>query len=121
MDSRTLQSTPESGTRAGYDGAKKKNGSKVHMVVDTLGNLLALIVTPANEQDRKQEEELCSHVQIITGRSVKVAFFDQAYTAEQALSDAKSEDIDLVVVKFPDAKRGFVLLSRRWVVEHSQA
>ncbi len=52
LDSRTLQSTPNSGTRAGYDGAKRKKGSKVHLAVDTLGNLLALHVTPANEQDR---------------------------------------------------------------------
>jgi transposase len=40
LDGRTLQSTPESGGRAGYDGAKKRNGSKVHAAVDTLGNLL---------------------------------------------------------------------------------
>src|SRR5262250_2901989 len=44
LDGRTLQSTPESGARGGYDGAKKKKGSKVHVAVDTLGNLLALKV-----------------------------------------------------------------------------
>src|SRR5438105_101838 len=52
FDARTLQSTPESGERAGYDGHKKKRGSKVHMAVDTLGNLLGIYVTPANEQER---------------------------------------------------------------------
>ena len=52
LDSRTLQSTPESGARAGYDGAKRKKGSKVHVAVDTLGQLLALHVTPANVQER---------------------------------------------------------------------
>src|SRR3984893_9685389 len=52
VDSRTLQSTPESGARAGYDGAKRRKGSKVHAAVDTLGNLLALLGTPAHEQDR---------------------------------------------------------------------
>ncbi len=41
LDSRTLQSSPESGGRAGYDGAKRRRGSKVHMAVDTLGSLLA--------------------------------------------------------------------------------
>ncbi len=50
FDSRTLQSTPESGGRAGYDGGKRKKGSKVHIAVDTLGYLLGLVVTPANEQ-----------------------------------------------------------------------
>src|SRR5262245_15572857 len=58
FDSRTLQSTPESGHRAGYDGAKRRRGSKVHMSVDTLGHLLALHVTAANEQDRTQVEHL---------------------------------------------------------------
>src|SRR5204862_1332348 len=58
LDSRTLQSSPESGHRAGYDGAKRRKGSKVHLAVDTLGHLLALHVTPANEQDRAQVAEL---------------------------------------------------------------
>src|SRR5579862_3146188 len=52
FDSRTLQSTPESGHRGGYDGAKRKKGSKVHMAVDTPGHLLAPHVTSASEQDR---------------------------------------------------------------------
>jgi len=52
LDSRTLRSTPESGSRGGYDGAKRKKGSKVHAAVDTLGHLLALRVSPANEQER---------------------------------------------------------------------
>ena len=54
FDGRTLQSSPESGARAGYDGYKRRKGSKVHLAVDTLGHLLALKVTPANEQDRAQ-------------------------------------------------------------------
>src|SRR5947209_4228038 len=52
FDSRTIQSTPESGPRAGYDGYKRRGGSKVHMAVDTLGNLLALHVTAASERAR---------------------------------------------------------------------
>jgi transposase len=52
LDRRTLQSSPESGGRAGYDGHKRRKGSKVHLAVDTLGQLLAIMVTPANEQDR---------------------------------------------------------------------
>ena len=63
IDSRTLRSTPESGSRAGYDGAKRKKGSKVHAVVDTLGHLLALRVTSATEQDRAQVEALAEAVQ----------------------------------------------------------
>ena len=119
LDARTLQSTPESGGRAGYDGAKKKNGSKVHVAVDTLGNLLALLVTPANEQERAQVAELAAKVQEVTGGTVEIAFVDQGYTGPTAAKDAKHEGIKLEVVKHTEAKKGFVLLPRRWVVERS--
>lgn len=121
IDSRTLQSTPESGGRAGYDGGKRKKGSKVHIAVDTLGHLLGLVVTPANEQDRAQVQELAQQVQEITGETVEIAFVDQGYTGEQAAQDAAAEGIQLEVVKLPEAKKGFVLLPRRWVVERSFA
>ena len=121
LDSRTLRSTPESGARAGYDGHKRKNGSKVHMAVDTLGHLLALIVTPADAQDRAQVTELAQAVQEATGESVEVAFVDQGYTGDEPAEAAAEQGIQLVVVKLPEAKRGFVLLPRRWVVERSFA
>ncbi len=70
FDGRTLQSTPESGERAGYDGAKRKKGSQVHIAVDTLGHLLALHVTPANEQERAQVAELAAQVREATEQSV---------------------------------------------------
>jgi transposase len=121
FDSRTLQSSPESGERAGYDGAKRRKGSKVHLAVDTLGHLLALVVTPANEQDRALVGELAERVQAATGESVEVAFVDQGYTGAPAAEAAAAQGIRLEVVKLPAAKRGFVLLPRRWVVERSQA
>jgi transposase len=121
LDSRTLQSTPASGDRAGYDGAKRRKGSKVHAAVDTLGHLLALHVTPADAQDRAQVAELAEAVQAATGQSVEVAFVDQGYTGEQAEADAAAQGIRLEVVKHPAAKRGFVLLPRRWVVERDFA
>ena len=116
---RTMQSSPESGARAGYDGAKKRKGSKVHVAVDTLGHLLALHVTPANEGDRAQVEELAKQVQQVTGHNVQVAYVDAGYTGDAAAEAAQEEGIRLEVVKLPDAKRGFVLLPRRWVVERS--
>ncbi len=121
FDSRTLQSSPESGARAGYDGAKRRKGSKVHVAVDTLGQLLALRVTPANEQDRDQVAALAAQVQAVTGQSVEVAFVDQGYTGEQPLEAAAEQGIRLEVVKLPEVKKGFVLLPRRWVVERSFA
>jgi len=110
LDGRTLQSTPESGGGAGYDGYKRKNGSKVHMAVDTLGLLLELLVTPANEQERRQVEALGKAVQRATDNSVTTAFADQGYTGGQAEGDARKAGMKLVVVKPPEAKQGFVLL-----------
>jgi transposase len=121
VDSRTLHSTPESGHRAGWDGAKRKKGSKVHAAVDTLGHLLALHVTPAADGDRAQVGHLAEAVQGITGQTVEVAFVDQGYTGEAAEDAAAEHGIRLEVVKHHEAKRGFVLLPRRWVVERSFA
>ena len=134
LDSRTLQSTPESGARAGYDrygpgdrfsstspgghdGAKRRKGSKLHLAVDTLGHLLALHVTPADAGDREQVGHLCEQVQQATGHSVEVAFVDQGYTGTSAAEAAQAHGIRLELVKLPEARRGFVLLPRRWVVE----
>jgi transposase len=119
LDARTLQSTPESGGRAGFDGAKKKKGSKVHVAVDTLGHLLALTVTAANEQDRAQVAELTTQIQEVTGGTVEIAYVDQGYTGAAPVDDAKANGIRLEVVKHTEAKRGFVLLPRRWVVERT--
>jgi len=119
LDSRTRQSTPESGARAGWDGAKRRKGTKLHMAVDTLGQLLAARVTPASEQDRAQVGALARQVQAVAGDRVTLAYVDAGYTgaaAEQAAADA---GIALEVVTLPEAKRGFVLLPRRWVVERS--
>jgi transposase len=121
FDARTMQSSPESGARAGYDGAKRRRGSKVHSAVDTLGHLLALRVTAANAQERAQVEELAARVQEVTGDAVEVAFVDQGYTGDETAADAAAHGIRLEVIKLPAAKRGFVLLPRRWVVERSFA
>ncbi len=121
LDSRTLQSTPASGHRAGYDGAKRRKGSKLHLAVDTMGHLLTAHVTPADEQDRAQVERLAAAVQAATGASVEIAYVDQGYTGETPAKEAAAHNIRLVVVKHPEARRGFVLLPRRWVVERSFA
>jgi transposase len=121
LDSRTLQSSRESGGRAGYDGYKRRKGSKVHLAVDTLGHLLALHVTPADEQDRAQVGQLAAAVQEVTGDHVEVAFVDQGYTGDAPAAAADAQGIRLDVVKLAEAKHGFVLLPKRWVVERSFA
>jgi transposase len=121
FDSRTMPSTPESGARAGDEGAKRRTGSTLHAAVDTLGHLLALHATPANAQDRAQVARLAAAVQEATGQTVEVAYGDPGYTGTTPAADAAAHGIRLEVVKLPDLKRGFILLPKRWVVERDFA
>jgi transposase len=121
FDSRTLRSSPESGARAGYDGHKKTNGSKVHLSTDTIGNPLAVVVSTADTQDRAEVDELSEKTQIATGNSVQKAWVDQGYTGKAAAEAAARHGIELEVVKVEGVKGGFVLLPRRWVVERTNA
>ena len=89
--------------------------------MDTLGSLLALVVTPADEQERAQVEKLAAAVQQVTGENVEVAFADQGYTGQAAAEAAEQHGLKLALVKHTEAKRGFVLLPKRWVVERSFA
>jgi transposase len=93
----------------------------VHAAVDTLGHLLALRVSPANEDDRKQVAKLSEQIQEATQENVEIAYVDQGYTGARAADLAAEEGIRLEVVKHKEAKRGFVLLPRRWVVERDFA
>ncbi len=118
IDSRTLQSTPESGARASYDGAKRRKGSKVHIAVDTLGHLLALTVTPADQGDREQVAALARTGAGGHRRHGRVGLCRPGLQPDPNAADAAQQHgIRLEVVKHPMAKRGFVLLPRRWVVE----
>jgi transposase len=86
-----------------------------------LGYLLALRVSPANEDDRKEVEKLSEQIQKATGENVELAYVDQEYTGEKASESAAEHGIRLEVVKHEEAKGGFVLLPRRWVVERDFA
>jgi transposase len=123
FDSRTLRSTPESGPRAGYDGAKRKRGSQPHMAVDTLGHLLVLHVTSANVDYRAGAAvgTLAAAVHQATCESVDLIYVDLGYTGEHAAAAAKAQGAELCVVQLAEPKKGFVLLLKRWVVESSFA
>jgi hypothetical protein len=106
FDSRALQSSPESGHRAGYDGAKRRKGSKVHLAVDTLGHLLALHVTPVNEQDRAQVRELAGAVQEVTGHQDGTSASTQPPSLREALcflayrGQGQHETVEIVLQHF---------------------
>ena len=121
LDGRTLRSTPESDHRAGYDEHKRTKGSKVHAAVDTLGNLLAFRVTPADTQERAQVGALAGAVQEATVDTVALAYLNLDYTGAYPALDDADPAIRVEAVRLADAKRGFVLLPRRWVVERSYA
>lgn len=99
----------------------RRKRSKVHIAVDTLGHLMALKVTAADQGDRTQVAALAQQMQEVTGNSVDLAYVDQGYTGQTAGEAANTHGIRLEVVKHPMAKRGFVLLPKRWVVERSLA
>jgi len=104
---------------AGVDGHKQVRGSKVHAVVDSMGTLLALAVTPANEAERRQVAALAQQVQEVTSGRVEVLYADAAYTGDETAVAAEEQGMCLVVVKRPEASKGFVLLPQRWVVERT--
>jgi transposase len=93
----------------------------VHIAVDTLGHLRVSTVTPADQGDRSQVDALAQQIQQATGDTVELAYVDQGYTGPATAEAAQLHGIRLEVVKHPMAKRGFVLLPRRWVVERSFA
>ena len=74
FDRRTLQATPERGTRAGEDGAKRQRGSTVPMAVEILGHPMALPVTPANEHDRREVSPLAAQGQDVTGMATQCQY-----------------------------------------------
>lgn len=121
VDSRTVQSTPESGVRAGYDGYKRRKGTKLHIAVDTLGNLLALHVTPASDQDRAQVGVLAAKAQEAAGKTIELAYVDEGYTGAECAALAAEQGVRLEVVKLAQTRHGFVLLPHRWIVERSFA
>ena len=95
IDSRILQSAPESEVCAGYDGAKQREGSKVHIAVDTLRHLLALKVTATSTGDRDEVGALAEEVQRVTGQNVELAYVDQGYTGANAAEAVQQHGLRL--------------------------
>ncbi len=99
-------------------GHKRKKGSKVHVAVDTLGHLLALKITPANEQSAPKSPTCWLRCKPPREKKSK-SLLSIKVIRERTGRASRPSGIRLVVVKLQVAKRGFILLPRRWVVERS--
>lgn len=119
--SSTAARSRPSSEEAAYDGAKRVQGRKLHLAVDTLGHLLAAVVSPADVQERAVVAQLCAEMQAEVGHTVPAAFVDQGYTGAAPEADAAQRGVELRVVKHAGPRQGFVLRPRRWVVERTFA
>jgi transposase len=111
VENRTLRSTVESGQRAGIDGHKRVRGSKVHTVVDSMGTLLALAVTPANEAERRQISALAQRVQEVTGETVEGLDADAASTGEETAAAAQEHGLVVVRRSWSSVRRAATAVS----------
>ena len=121
IDSQSVKTTQAGGER-GFDGGKKVNGRKRHLLVDTFGNILKAIVHAANIQDRDGAKLLLSALPQALWSRLQRIWADGGYDGD--LTDwltANFPNVVLDIVSRPQGAKGFVLLPRRWVVERSFA
>ena len=121
LDSQTVRSADQAGER-GYDAAKKTKGIKRHILVDTLGLLLAVCVTPADVPEREGARGFLGKA-LDCFRWLRCLFADQGYNgpdfAAWVASHRKTGTLRLEVVARPEAQRGFNVLFKRWIVERT--
>jgi putative transposase len=120
IDSQSVKTTDVGGV-SGYDGNKRLNGRKRHILVDTLGNLLAVSVSAASEQDRAGAIQLLTQMEPLTVTRLLKIWADKGYQGDWATSLYQKWRIHLDIVRRQAGQKGFVVLPRRWVVERTFA
>lgn len=121
IDSQSVKTTPESGTIKGYDAAKQVKGRKRHVLVDTLGLLLAVYVTPADVQERAGGQRLLSGLKPLQPR-LALIWADQGYAGDKFAQWCQAEgDWQVEVVKRNTNESGFIVQPKRWIVERTLA
>jgi len=119
LDSQSVKTTATAG-RCGFDAGKLIKGRKRHLLVDTLGLLLAVVVTTASVQDRDGARLLLSRLGGAC-KKLRLIWVDGNYRGQLLDWVAEHYRFRLRVVLRPEERKGFVLLARRWVVERTFA
>lgn len=121
VDSQSVKAT-EGGDDRGYDAHKKVNGRKRHIVVDTMGLLLAVAVMAADVDDARAAPKVLGQLAVDDFPRLRRVWADQKYHNHALYAwVAEQQHYDLEIVRRPAGAKGFVLLPKRWTVERTFA